>query len=30
MNIGRDHTCAHGHILDLEEMSGVEGEVVVG
>ena len=24
------HTGAHGHTFDLEEMSGVEGEIVVG
>ena len=24
------HTGAHGHAFDLEEMTGVEGEIVVG
>ena len=28
--IGRGHAGAHGHTFDPEEMSGVEGEVIVG
>ena len=30
VSIEQGHTGATGHPLDLEEMSGVEGEVVVG
>ena len=30
VGIGGGHTGAHGRTFDLEEMSGVEGEVVVG
>ena len=30
VNLGGDDTDAHGRPLDLEEMLGVEGEVVVG
>ena len=30
VGIGGGHTGAHGCTFDLEEMSGVEGEIVVG
>ena len=30
VSIGGGHMGAHGHAFDLEEMTGVEGEVVVG
>jgi len=30
VGIGRGHTGAHGGSLNLEEMFGVEGEMVVG
>ena len=30
VGIGGGHTGAHGHTFDLEGMSGVEGEIVVG
>ena len=30
VGIGRGHTCAHGSSLNLEVMSGVKGEMVVG
>ena len=30
VGIGGGHTGAHGRTFDLEEISGVEGEIVVG
>ena len=30
VGIGRSHTGAHGCAFDLEEMLGIEGEIVMG